>query len=329
MNKQLLLTVLRRGVYSVMILFFLVSFVFILLRISPGDPVSKYVSPGISPQLAENIKESFGLNEPLILQYLIFLGNTFSGDLGSSFNYRMPVISVIAEFLPFTIMLALISFTLQVSLALMLALRSAAKRGTIKDKIISEANLVVYAVPSFVTGVMLIFFFSEILGLFPSAGIRSVNYENMGFLAKIYDSAKHLILPLLTLTVGGTTVLYRYLRENMDEIFNSDFVLYLRSNGIGDKEIIRKHVLPNAVSPLISIAGIELGILFSGALITEVIFGLPGMGRLTVQAIMMRDYPLVTGCVLTSGILVIASSFIADFIKIRMDKRLISKGILD
>jgi peptide/nickel transport system permease protein len=329
MNKALLIMLMRRGAYSLMILFLLITFVFILLRLSPGDPINKYISPGISPQLAENLKESFGLNKSFPLQYFNFVVNTVSGDLGSSFNYRLPVTSVIKEFLPFTIIFALISFSLQMLFAVMLALRAAGKKGTVKDKIISETNLVVYAVPAFVTGVLLIFVFSELLGLLPSSGIKSYNNDNMNFFARMLDYGKHLLLPLVTLSIGGTAVLYRYLRENMDEIFNSDYVLYLRANGVSQKEIIRKHVLPNAVSPLISVAGIELGILFSGALITEVIFGLPGMGRLTVQAILLRDYPLVTGCVLVSGILIIASNFIADLVKIRMDKRLITKGMLD
>jgi peptide/nickel transport system permease protein len=329
MNKTLLKLLLRRGIYSLMILFFLITFVFILLRISPGDPVSRYISPGVSPQVAENLKESFGLNESLPVQYFTFIINTVSGDLGMSFNYRTPVTSVISEFLPFTILFALVSFSLQLMLAVALALRTVNKKGGMKDKLISDTNLIIYAIPSFVTGVLLIFFFSELLGLLPSSGIKSYNHESMNFFGRIFDFVKHLILPLVTLTLGGTTVLYRYLRENMDELFNSDFVLYLKSNGIGQKEIIRKHILPNALSPVISVAGIELGILFGGALITEVIFGLPGMGRLTVQAILLRDYPLVTGCVMVSGVLVITSNFIADLVKIKMDKRLITKGILD
>jgi peptide/nickel transport system permease protein len=329
MNKSLLKLLLRRGLYSVVLLFLLITFIFILLRIAPGDPVSRYISPGLSPHLAETLRESFGLSEPLPVQYINFIGNTFTGDLGASFNYRMPVTKVIGEFLPFTIIFALVSFSLQMLLAVVLALRGVKKKGSIKDRIISDTNLVVYAVPSFITGVLLIFLFSELLPLFPSSGIKSYDNESMNFIARLFDYAKHLVLPLITLTLGGTALLYRYLRENMDELFNSDFVLYLRSNGISSREIVKKHILPNAVSPLIAVAGIELGILFSGALITEVIFGLPGMGRLTVQAILLRDYPLVTGCVLVSGMLIITTNFAADLIKSRMDKRLISKGILD
>ncbi len=321
--------IIKRLLYSILLLFLLITFVFLLLRAAPGDPVNKYISPLLSPQLAENIKDSFGLNDSVIKQYGDFLIQTLSGNLGISFNYRTPVLSVIMEFLPFTIFFALLSFSLQLIIAISLSLRTSRKRGSLLDKAVSEVNLFIYALPSFFTGVLLIFLFSETVQIFPSSGIKSYDYEEMNLIGKIFDIAVHLVLPLITLTLAGTAVMYRYLRTNMDEVFNSGMVLYLRSNGISEKEIIKKHILPNAISPLISIAGIELGILLSGTLITEVIFGLPGMGRLTITAIFQRDYPLITGCALVSGMLIILSNLLADFIKFKMDKRLLSKGILD
>lgn len=321
--------IIKRLLYSILLLFLLVTFVFLLLRAAPGDPVSKYISPLLNPLLAENIKDSFGLHDSVVKQYGDFLVQTISGNLGISFNYRAPVLSVIMEFLPFTIFFALLSFSLQLIIAISLSLRTARKRGSLLEKAVSEINLFIYALPSFFIGVLLIFLFSETIQIFPSSGIKSYDNEEMNFFGKIIDIAGHLLLPLITLTLTGAAVMYRYLRTNMDEIFNSGMVLYLRSNGINEKEIIKKHILPNAVSPLISIAGIELGILLSGTLITEVIFGLPGMGRLTITAIFQRDYPLITGCALVSGMLVILSNLLADFIRFKMDKRLLVKGILD
>jgi ABC-type dipeptide/oligopeptide/nickel transport system permease component len=124
-------------------------------------------------------------------------------------------------------------------------------------------------------------------------------------------------------------VFFRYLRDNLEDIYNKTFILNLRSNGFSEKEIAWKHVIPNAVSPLVAAAGIELGVLLSGSLITEVIFGLPGMGRLAVNAIFTRDYPLIVGCTLVAGILIIVSNLLADFLKAKMDKRLLLKGILN
>ena len=137
-----------------------------------------------------------------------------------------------------------------------------------------------------------------------------------------------MILPLATLSLGGIAVFYKYLRDNLEETYNKSFVLNLRANGVDEKTILLKHIIPNAIGPLIAVAGVELGILFGGALITEVIFALPGMGRLTINAILSRDYPLVIGCTFVSGVLVILSNFAADLLKAKIDKRLI-KGILN
>jgi peptide/nickel transport system permease protein len=329
MNKAILKVILKRMLYSVLLLFLLVTFIFILLRLSPGDPVNKYVSPFLNPQLSENLREEFGLNNSVTAQYFTFLQQSFTGNFGISFNYRIPVTEVIAEYLPFTIVFALICFTVQIFFSILLSLSAAKRKGSFSDKLISTVNLVFYALPAFFIGVLLIFLFSELLQIFPSSGLRSYNHDALSTLGKLADMGWHLVLPVVSLSAAGTAVLYRYLRENMDEIFNADYVLFLKSNGVAASEIIRGHVLPNALSPLISVAGIELGFLLSGALITEVIFGLPGMGRLTVQAILMRDYPLVTGCAVFSGALIILSNFLADLVKLKLDKRLLSKGILN
>jgi peptide/nickel transport system permease protein len=176
--------------------------------------------------------------------------------------------------------------------------------------------------------VFLILIFSEKLKLLPASGLMSADAESLSGGAKLADYVLHLILPVITLSLGGIAVFYKYLRDNLDDVFNKPFVLNLYAYGLSKKEITKKHVIPGAVSPLISIAGVELGVLFSGALITEVIFGLPGMGRLTVNAILSCDYPLVIGCTFISGILIIISNFLADLLKAKLDKRLVS-GILN
>jgi len=164
--------------------------------------------------------------------------------------------------------------------------------------------------------------------MFPSSGLSSFDSDSMSFAGRAADYLRHLILPLITLSLGGMAVYYKYLRDNLEETLNKTFVLNLRAHGFSEKEIVRKHVIPNSIGPLISVAGVELGILFSGALITEVIFGLPGMGRLTINAILARDYPLVTGCTFTAGVLVIISNLAADLVKAKIDKRLL-KGIMN
>lgn len=306
----------------------MITFLFFLLRISPGDPSQKFLSPDLSPRLASLVKESFNLNAPLISQYETFLLNLCKGDFGISYTYKIPVIEVIKQFLPFTIIFSLISFSVQISVGFLLAIISVRRINGIADKTFSKLSLMVYALPSFVVGVSLIFIFSELLNLFPSSGLSSFDSESFSFAQKLIDYSWHLILPVITLSLGGVAVYYKYLRDNLEEVYNKPFVENLRAHGFDEKYITRKHIIPNAVNPLISVAGVELGILFGGALITEVIFALPGMGRLTVNAILSRDYPLVTGCTFIAGILVIITNLAADLIKAKIDKRVL-KGILN
>ncbi|MBP1682557.1 MAG: Peptide/nickel transport system permease protein, partial [Ignavibacteriaceae bacterium] len=194
--------------------------------------------------------------------------------------------------------------------------------------LVTNGSLFIYSIPAFVLGVALIYIFSVSLNLFPISGLKSLDYDYFTFFSQVLDKLHHLVLPLITLTLAGIALFYKYIKENMDEIFHQTFILNLKALGMKEDVILKKHVLPNSLRPLLSVAGVELGILLGGALITEVIFGLPGMGRLTVDSILARDYPLVIGCVFTAGAVMIAANFLADIIKLKIDKRLV-KGILN
>jgi peptide/nickel transport system permease protein len=313
----------KRIVSSLIVLFLLVSFIFILLRVSPGDPSQKFISPELSPELIKKISRSFNLDRPIIEQYISFIGNIFTGNFGISYNYRLPVLEVIIQYLPFTLLLAFLSFSFQLIFAIASNAAIYKRMNSYYDKLLSKLSITFFAVPTFVLGVLLIFLFSVQIDIFPSNGTRSIDFDSMNFVEKLWDYFIHLLLPLFTLSVGGASVFYKYLRDNIDEVYQKLFVVKLRSDGFTEKQIFWKHILPNSIMPLISVAGIELGFLLSGTLITEVIFGLPGMGRLTINSIFTRDYPLVVGCTFISGMLMIFSNLIADLIKIKIDKRLI------
>lgn len=328
MTKDFFILILKRLATSIVVLFLMITFIFILLRISPGDPVQKFISPELSSELAEKVRESFNLNSSIFNQYKSFILNLVKGDLGISYNYREPVLSVIFQYLPFTIIFSLISFVFQIVIGGSLALLAVKKINHLLDKVLTRLNLVLYALPAFVVGVFLILIFSEILNLLPSSGLRSFDFDTFSGFGKMKDYIAHLILPVITLSLGGIAVFYRYLRDSLEENLNKPFVINLRANGYDESTIMFKHVIPNAAGPLVGAAGVELGILLGGALITEVIFGLPGMGRLAVNAILLRDYPLVIGCTFTAGVLVILSNLTADIIKAKIDKRLI-KDILN
>ncbi|MFO7447059.1 MAG: ABC transporter permease [Ignavibacteriaceae bacterium] len=328
MNKTVLRLLLRRLFSSIVILFLLLSFVFILLRLAPGDISQKFISPQLSPELREKVIKSFNLDASLPEQYGSFISNLLKGDFGISYNYKTPVIEVIQDHVPFTLMFTLSGFIVQASIGILLALIAIRRINSRTDKIISQLSLFMYSVPTFVVGVFLIYIFSVILNIFPSSGLMSYDHYSFSFAGKAADYIKHLTLPVLTLAFGGIAVYYKYLRDNIEEVYNKTFVMNLRANGFSENEIMLKHIIPNALNPLITIAGIELGILFNGALITEVIFGLPGMGRLIINSILSRDYPMVTGCTFIAGGFVILSNFLADLLKAKLDKRLL-KGIIN
>lgn len=323
MNKVITKAIIKRIVSSILILFLVITFVFFLVRLAPGNPAQKFLSPNFSPQLAEQISKSFNLDKSLFEQYYSFVKNIFTGDLGSSYTYRLPVVDVVLGYLSFTVLFALFAFSIQTILSFWLALRSAKKVNGLFDKAADKLSLLIYATPSFVIGLILIMILSVQFNLFPTSGIKSLDNSELPFISRMLDYLSHLVLPVITLTAGGIAVFYRYIRDNLNDIYNQNFILNLRSMGYSENTILRKHILPNTLGPFLSIAGIELGILFSGALITEVVFGLPGMGRLTIFAIFERDYPLVIGCTFAAAFLMILSNLIADLIKIKIDKRLI------
>jgi len=248
--------------------------------------------------------------------------------LGVSYNYRLPVFNVIWEYFSFTLIFASISFILQLSLSIWFAIRVVRMQNKWVEKFTSNFSLFVYSIPAFVLGVTLIYVFSVYLELFPISGLTSLDHDGLSFFPRIFDVLHHLILPLMTISAGGVALFYKYAKESLDEIKNQTFVVNLRASGLDENIILKKHILPNAIRPLISIAGVELGIILGGTLITEVIFSLPGMGRLAIDSILSRDYPLVIGCVFTAGAVMIIANFLADLVKLKIDKRMII-GILN
>ena len=321
-------TLFYRFLSSLLTLFLLVSFLFILIRLSPGNPTDKYVSSKLGNELSEKMSEKFSLNEPVVDQYFSFVSNIFSGELGVSYNYHLPVLNVVWEYFSFTLIFATISFILQISMSIWLVILVIRNQNKWLEKLASNFSLFVYSIPAFVVGVALIYIFSVSFNLFPISGLKSIDYDRMSFFQKVFDQLNHLILPLITLTAAGIAMFYKYLKENIDEIKNQTFIINLRSTGLEENIILRRHIIPNAIRPLISVAGVEFGILLGGTLITEVIFSLPGMGRLAIDSILSRDYPLVIGCVIIAGFSIIVANFLADLVKLKVDKRLI-KGILN
>ena len=328
LKSQAVQTIFIRLLSSILTLFLLISFLFFLIRISPGDPTDKYISAKLGTELSEKIASKFSLNQPAIEQYFSFISNSLTGEFGTSYNYHLPVFDVVWEYFSFTLVFVSISFVLQILLSIWLAVIVARKQNKLLENFMSNISLLVYSIPAFVLGVALIYIFSVSLDLLPISGLKSLDFSEMSLFSKILDQITHLILPMTTLTSAGVAMFYKYIKESIDDVKNQTFITNLRASGLDEKLILKKHIIPNAIRPLISVAGVELGILLGGTLITEVIFSLPGMGRLSIDSILSRDYPLVIGCVFTAGVVVILANFIADVVKLGFDKRLL-KGILN
>ena len=328
MKSGILKTILLRFFSSLLTLFLLISFLFVLIRLSPGNPTDKYISAKLGSELSDKISEKFSLNQPIADQYFAFVTNVFKGDLGISYNYRQPVFEIIWEYFSFTLVFAITSFILQIGMSIWLSMWVIKRRSKLLDNFISNSAILVYSVPAFVLGVALIYIFSVEWNLFPISGLHSLDFESFSFFGKVFDTLHHLVLPLITLTSAGVAMFYKYTKDSMDEVLSQTFITNLVSYGLDSNSILKKHVIPNSLRPIISVAGIELGILLGGTLITEVIFSLPGMGRLTIDSILSRDYPLVIGCVFTAGAVMIIANFLADIFKLKLDKRLL-KGILN
>lgn len=322
LNHKIVKSLLSRILSSILILLLLITFVFVLVRLAPGNPTAKFISPKLSPELAENVQKSFGLNEPIHKQYALFIVKILTGDFGVSYNYRMPVLSVVKTHFLFTFIFSSISLIVQLWLSFWLARIAFRNQDKLLDKALSRSLIFVYSIPAFVIGLVLVYLFSINFRLFPTSGLTTLYNDELSFWESLFDNLWHLILPLITLSVAGVSIFFKYLRDNLITVSNQVFVTNLKAIGVDEKVIYKNHILPNAVQPLISIAGVEFGLLLGGALITEVIFALPGMGRLTINAIMNRDFPLVIGCTIVAGIMVIVVNLIADLIKIKMDKRL-------
>lgn len=327
MDKNFSLVILRRILNSVVILFVVITIVFVILKISPGDPSLKYLSPNLNPELMEKVKSDFSLDEPLYKQYLSFITNFVSGDWGVSSNFQQQTFDVVLTFLPFTILFAVITFAVQLLASFFLAFLTSLNKLRRLNKFLNQFLLVIYATPPFVTGLILIFIFSVQFKMFPSSGLISLDYDSFGFWERVGDYAQHMVLPVVTLALSLIPIYYKYLRDTLDNLFDSTFVLNLRANGVSESTIVLKNIIPNALNPIIAAAGIDFGLLLGGTLITEVIFGLPGMGRLTMDAIFARDFSLIIGCCFSAAVLMILSNLLADLVRGLIDKRTIKEMI--
>ena len=303
----------RRLITALPTLFLGVSLTFFIIRLAPGDPTDRFLTPSMSPKIKAAITEKFGLNEPLPIQYMTWAKNVIMNfDFGKSFANGREASQVILDALPYTLLLSSLSLLFGVLLGLISGVYSALKAGTRTDRAITSILLFFYSVPSFWLGLILLGIFSIELNWLPGSQITSIFHERLSFFGKIADYASHLVLPVLTLGLTTAPVYGRFVRSSMVEVLNSDFIVSARARGLSERKVVFNYGLRNALLPLISILGTSFPALFSGAVIVEVIYSLPGMGRVMVDAALGRDYPVIMAASVVAFIAVIIGNLLAD-----------------
>lgn len=308
---------LGRTLQAVPLLVGLLTLVFFLSRLLPGDAGTLFLSPTVSPEAAERLRVQFGLDRPVPVQYILWIRALLEGNLGLSFSFNAPVREILARVFPNTIILAIPALFLEMLLAVGLVAVAKRHPGSTIDRLLSRGTLVVYALPTFWLGFILVMVFSYWLGVFPSAYMWSAGSEG----SSLVDLVRHLVLPSLTLAIPGAAGLARYLASTVSDVEKEEYVLAGTSMGLTHWTVFRRYILKNSLAPFISFMGTEIGGLLAGALVTETLFAWPGMGRLAVMAIFARDYPLILGCTLLAGVVVIVGNLMADILQAILDPR--------
>lgn len=275
---------------------------FFIMRLAPGDPTALFINPNVNPQELVRVRSNWGLDQPIYIQYAKWFWNALRLNFGVSYLTGQPVITEILERLPLTLLLMISSYVLTLLIAIPLGVLSAVKKGSLFDNTVTMFSFAGMAIPSFWLGLMLMLLFSVKLHWLPATG--------------------NIILPVITMTIGSLAGLTRYQRAAMLEVLNQDFIKVARAKGLPERVVIFKHALRNALIPIVTILGLSLPDLFGGAFIIETIFAWPGMGRLGVQAIFARDYPVIMGIVVMSAVLIILGNLLADIGYALVDPRI-------
>jgi peptide/nickel transport system permease protein len=303
-----------------------VTLVFLLLRIAPGDPARLLIGPTATPAQLEAQRTQLGLDRPVAEQYVAWLSDVARGDLGTSIATGRPVRAMLSEAWPATAVLVSLSLLLSYLLGIALALVQASVSGSKTDTSLSVASVTLHAMPSYWLAVVLVLVFAYWLRLLPAFGASGLDAEFLTPMGRVGDRLRHLALPLVTLTLIGIGGIARYVRGSLVGLQGSQFLVVARAKGLSKESVLLRHALPNALIPVLILLGLSLPALFSGAVFVEAIFAWPGVGRLLVSAVQARDYPVVLAATTISAGLVVLGSLLADGLVVLADPRLRDVG---
>ena len=291
------------------------TLVFFMLRAVPGDPIQALLAD-VDPRAAEVIRAKLGLDQPVLVQYLYWIRNTLSGDLGQSLYGSHQAVSVqIAEAIPRTVSLAMVAFLVSFSLGLAAGVISAVKKDSILDYGFNLAAFLGISMPSFWIGIVLIIVFAVNLRWFPAIGYRPMS-------AGLDQWLRYLVLPGLAVGLPFSASIARLTRSAMLEVLGQDYITLARSKGLNERRVVFRHALRNALIPVVTVMGISLALLFSGSVVVENVFAIKGLGRVLIQSILNRDYPVVQGSILLVAVLLVFMNLAVDMLYLLIDPRI-------
>jgi len=300
----------RRLVQTVLILLGVAAITFLLLYCLPADPAVLIAGRSATPQMVAAIRHELGLDQPLVMQFLHYVGALLHGDLGRSYTQKTEVLPLILARLPATLVLMAAGIVVEVALGLTFGIIAAVRRGGFVDRAIMMLSFVGVSSPQFVVALLLLYVFAATLGWFPMSG---------------FGSARHVVLPALTLGVLGAGWYARMVRSAMIEVLRQDYVRTAHAKGLSGRRVVLGHALPNALLPIIAMVGIDIGQFMSGVVVVEAVYGWPGIGQLAWQAIQQVDVPIIMGVTLVSALAIVLGNLLADFVAPFVDPRIRSQ----
>jgi peptide/nickel transport system permease protein len=312
----------RRLLVGLAIVAGVVTLTFFLLRLAPGDPVEQLLGPTATTEQVESQRRALGFDRPLVVQYLAWVGRFIQGDWGTSIASGRPVRSMLAEAWPATATLVVLSLAASYLLGILVGAIQAGTGKRALDTTLSVVSVTLFAMPGYWLGLMLVMMFTYWLGILPAFGAEGLDADFLTGWDRVADRLRHLALPLLTLTVIGIGGVARFVRGAMLDVKGAQFITVAQAKGVPSRRIVLRHILGNALIPVVTLLGLSLPALFSGAVFVEAIFAWPGVGRVLVEAVRGRDYPVVMAATSVSAMLVVAGNLLADFLAARVDPRL-------
>lgn len=314
-------TIIRRILVMIPQLFVLSLLIFIMAKFMPGDPFTGLITPETDPARLEELRIKAGFYDPWYVQYVNWVGNAFQGDFGRSYTFNVPVADLIGDRALNTLWLSLLSFFLLYLIAIPLGVIAGRFHDTFIDKSIVFYSFIVYAIPTFVLGLLNLFFFGYELGWFPTSGTVDIKYDS-GTLGYLWSKFYHILLPAITYALLATTGVIQYLRTEIIDAKSMDYVRTAKSKGIPINKVYSRHIFRNSLLPIAAFLGFTITGLLTGSVFIETIFGYPGMGQLFIQSINGRDYSVITALVMLFGFLTLLGSLLSDIIMSIVDPRI-------